>query len=46
MTENKNSKRYDLEDRTLKYAKDVIDLINTVPNNLANIEIIKQLNYK
>jgi len=43
MTENRNSKRYDLEDRTLKYSKDVIDLINRVPNNLANIEITKQL---
>jgi four helix bundle protein len=43
MTEIQNPKRYDLEDRTLKYAKDVIDLVNAVPNTLANIEIIKQL---
>jgi four helix bundle protein len=43
MTEITNSKRYDLEDRTLIYAKDIIDWINFVPNSLANTEIIKQL---
>jgi four helix bundle protein len=43
MTENSNSKQYDLEERTLKYAKAIIDLINIVPNSLANSEINKQL---
>jgi four helix bundle protein len=43
MTEITNSKRYDLEDRTLKYARDVIDLANAVTNSIANGEIIKQL---
>jgi four helix bundle protein len=38
-----NSKRYDLEERTLKYAKNVIDLVNVLPNSLANAEIIKQV---
>lgn len=36
-------KRYDLEERTEKFAKDVILFIKEVPRSLANIEIIKQL---
>ncbi|MDD5703955.1 MAG: four helix bundle protein [Dehalococcoidales bacterium] len=43
MAEIINSKRYDLEDRTLKYARDAISLINGTPDTLANSEIIKQL---
>jgi four helix bundle protein len=43
MPELRNSKRYNLEDRTLNYAKGIIDLVNVVPNTLANTEIIKQL---
>jgi len=43
MTEIQNSKRYDLEERTLKYAKDIIDFINSVSHTIANTEIIKQL---
>jgi four helix bundle protein len=43
MTENQNSKRYDLEDRTLNFTKRVIEFINRLPKTLANIEISKQL---
>jgi four helix bundle protein len=43
MTEIENSRKYDLEDRCLKFAKGVIDFVNIAPNTLANIEIVKQL---
>ena len=43
MTEIENSKTYDLEDRTLKFAKNVIEFVNTVPKTVANTEIIKQV---
>ncbi|GJQ59128.1 MAG: four helix bundle protein [Candidatus Scalindua sp. AMX11] len=38
-----SSKHYDLEDRTFKFAKDVIALVNNTPKSLTNIEISKQL---
>lgn len=34
--------RYDLEDRTLEFAKEVIGFIKTIPKTMANIEIAKQ----
>jgi len=43
MTETQKSKRYDLEDRTLKFAKFVIELVNKVPKTLTNVEICRQL---
>lgn len=43
MTETINSKKYDLEERTQKFAKDIIVFVNLVPKTLANIEIVKQL---
>jgi len=43
MTKIQNSKRYDLEERTLKFAKEVIKFIKSLPKTIANIEIIKQL---
>jgi four helix bundle protein len=43
MTEIKNSKHYDLEDRTLKFLQEVIRLSKKLPKNTVNIEIIKQL---
>jgi len=43
MTEPQNSKRYDLEDRTLNFAKHIIEFINKLPKTLANVEICKQL---
>ena len=38
-----NSKRDDLEDRTLLFAEKVISFINVLPKTLTNIEISKQL---
>ena len=43
MEEIQNSKRYDLEDRTLKFLRDVIRLCKKLPKDVVNIELIKQL---
>ena len=43
MTEIQNSKQYDLEDRTLKYAKQIISFVSILPLTAANVEIRKQL---
>ncbi len=43
MTKTQNSKKYDLEERTLCFAKQVIKFIYTLPKTLTNIEISKQL---
>ena len=43
MTEVENSKRYDLEERTLRFAKDVIQFMGILPKTIANIEIMKQV---
>jgi len=43
MTEAKNSKQYDLEERTLRFAKEVIEFVNALPKTMANIEIMKQI---
>jgi four helix bundle protein len=43
MTKNRNSKPYDLEDRTLAYAKRVRGFVKKLPKTIANIEDIKQL---
>ena len=43
MTKIRNPKPYDLEDRTLKFAKDVIKFVKNLPRTIANIEILKQL---
>ena len=43
MTKKSNSKYYDLEERTLKFAKSTITFVKKLPRNIANIEIIKQL---
>ena len=43
MTKNTKSKTYDLEDRTLEFAKRVRAFIKKLPNTLANIEDSKQL---
>ncbi len=39
----RGEKKYDLEDRTLAFAKEVIQLVNKVSRTLPNIEIAKQL---
>ena len=38
-----NSKRYDLEERTFQFAKDVIIFTNLLPKTTANTEIMKQV---
>jgi len=43
MTEIKNSKQYNLEDRTYLFARKIRDFVRIAPKNLANIEYIKQL---
>lgn len=43
MTEIQNLKRYDLEERTLNFAKQVIEFVNKLPKTLTNMEIGKQL---
>ena len=43
MTEVKNSKQYDLEERTLRFAKEIIEFVRILPKTMANIEIMKQI---
>jgi len=43
MTEDQNSKKYDLEERTLKFAKRCRDFIKELPKTISNIEYSKQL---
>jgi len=39
----KNSKPYNLEERSLLFAKDVVEFVGKIPKTLANNEIAKQL---
>ena len=43
MTENQNSKQYDLEERTFLFAKNVRIFIKKLPKTIANIEDSKQV---
>lgn len=43
MTEMRNSKQYDLEDRTFEFAKSVRMFVKKLPKTIANIEDGKQL---
>ena len=43
MTKNENSKQYDLEDRTLAFAKDSRSFVKNLPKTLSNLEDGKQL---
>ena len=43
MTKNRNSKQYDLEERTLKFAKNVRFFVKKLPKTIGNIEDGKQL---
>lgn len=43
MTQIRNPKQYDLEDCTLKYAKQIISFVSLLPQTTANVEIKKQL---
>lgn len=41
--EVQNSKLYDLEERTLQFAAEVIEYIKAVPRTIGNVEVMKQL---
>lgn len=43
MTEVKNVKQYDLEERTFKFAKNCRDFVKTLPRTPGNLEDIPQL---
>ncbi len=43
MTKIQNSKKYDLEERTLKFAKDIRKFLQEIPKSVINVEDIKQL---
>lgn len=43
MLQTQNSKHYDLEDRTFKFAKDVRLFVNKIPKVIIVIDDIKQL---
>ena len=43
MAEPDTTKKYDLEERTFIYAKEVIGFTNTLKKTIANTEIIKQV---
>lgn len=43
MIEEENSKQYDLEERTLQFAKRVRAFVKTLPRTIANLEDGKQL---
>jgi len=38
-----DNKKYDLEDRTLKFAKNCIDLCKPISKDLINVELVRQL---
>ena len=43
ITNKTNNKNYDLEERTFKFAQDVIKYVRALPKTVSNIEIGKQL---
>jgi four helix bundle protein len=43
MTEEGNSKRYDLEERTFQFGKRVRTFVKKLPRTICNIEDVKQL---
>jgi four helix bundle protein len=43
MAKIENSKQYDLEQRTLEFAKEVIRFVKALQMNIANVEVAKQL---
>ena len=43
MLKTQNSKQYDLEERTLEFAKSIREFIKKLPKSLTNLEYIKQL---
>jgi len=43
MNEVRNSKQYDLEERTLKFSREAITFVKSLPRNISNAEIANQL---
>jgi four helix bundle protein len=43
MSEDRNTKRYDLEERTTLFAKSVRSFIRKLPKTISNIKDVKQL---
>ena len=43
MNEARNSKQFDLEERTLKFSRETITFVKSLPRNIPNAEIAKQL---
>jgi len=43
MTKNRNSKPYDLEDRTFEFARRIRAFVKNLPKTISNVEDIKQL---
>ena len=43
MTEIQSSKQYDLEERTLRFAKSIHGYVNKLPRTVPNVEVGKQL---
>lgn len=43
MTKIQMTRKYDLQERTLKFAKDIIQFCKKLPRNIINDELIKQL---
>lgn len=43
MTNGENPKQYDLENRTLLFARNIIVFANTLPRTIANIELMRQM---
>ena len=43
MTKIQNSKRYDLEDRTFNFAKDIALFVRRLPKNISNLEYGRQV---
>ncbi len=42
MANNQTTQKFDLEDRTLEFAKKVIDLLKQLPRNSINLEMVSQ----
>ena len=38
-----NDKKYDLEERTAVFGESIIDFVKTLPNNVINKELIRQI---
>ncbi|MFH1162088.1 MAG: four helix bundle protein [Candidatus Jorgensenbacteria bacterium] len=43
MPEIQNSKRYDLEERTYQFAKNVVIFCKNLPKNASNVEYVRQV---